>query len=187
MKINMNYLFHNCDICVIRLPYSKFRTVSQYRMARITQQQKLENQKKYNKIVLELFLAEGHESLTYARIAKEIGVSLTTLQGYFPSTRAIRAALHGHILPILLQPLNFSSENAFYESWDKALEEPQFQSVMKLIFFHASQTEQPEGFNLQADGELRQKAVESFGSNARQVIETVIGRSLLKMTNFRPS
>ena len=156
-------------------------------MARITQQQKLENQKKYNQVVLDLFLAEGHESLTYARIAKEIGVSLTTLQGYFPSTRAIRAVLHGHILPIIMKPLNFSSEGAFYDSWDKALEEPQFQSVMKLIFFHASQVEQPEGFDLQADGAFREKAIESFGSNARQVIETVIGRSLLRMTNFRPS
>ena len=58
-------------------------------MARITQQQKLENQKKYNQVVLELFLAEGHEALTYARVAKEIGVSLTTLQGYFPSTRCL--------------------------------------------------------------------------------------------------
>ena len=154
-------------------------------MARITQQQKLENQKKYNQVVLDLFLAEGHESLTYARIAKEIGVSLTTLQGYFPSTRAIRAVLHGHILPIIMKPLNFSSEGAFYDSWDKALEEPQFQSVMKLIFFHASQVEQPEGFDLQADGAFREKAIESFGSNARQVIETVIGRSLLRMTNFR--
>jgi len=156
-------------------------------MARITQQQKIENQKKYNQVVLDLFLAEGHESLTYARIAKEIGVSLTTLQGYFPSTRAIRAVLHGHILPIIMKPLNFSSEGAFYDSWDKALEEPQFQSVMKLIFFHASQVEQPEGFDLQADGAFREKAIESFGSNARQVIETVIGRSLLRMTNFRPS
>ena len=154
-------------------------------MARITQQQKIENQKKYNQVVLDLFLAEGHESLTYARIAKEIGVSLTTLQGYFPSTRAIRAVLHGHILPIIMKPLNFSSEGAFYDSWDKALEEPQFQSVMKLIFFHASQVEQPEGFDLQADGAFREKAIESFGSNARQVIETVIGRSLLRMTNFR--
>ena len=156
-------------------------------MARITQQQKIENQKKYNQVVLDLFLAEGHESLTYARIAKEIGVSLTTLQGYFPSTRAIRAALHGHILPIIMKPLDFTNENTFYESWDKALDEPQFQSVMKLIFFHASQVEQPEGFDLQADGVFREKAIESFGSNARQVIETVIGRSLLRMTNFRPS
>ena len=156
-------------------------------MARITQQQKLENQKKYNQVVLDLFLAEGHEALTYARIAKEVGVSLTTLQGYFPSTRAIRAALHGHILPIIMKPLNFANENAFYDSWDKALDEQQFQSVMKLIFFHASQTEQSEGFDLQTEGAFREKVIESFGQNGRQVIETVIGRSLLKMTNFRPS
>lgn len=156
-------------------------------MARITQQQKLENQKKYNQVILELFLAEGHESLTYARVAKEIGVSLTTLQGYFPSTRAIRAALHVHILPIIMKPLDFTTERAFYESWDKALGEPQFQSVMKLLFFHASQTEKAEGFDLQADGEFREKAIDNFGSNAKQVIETVIGRSLLRMTNFRPN
>ncbi|UTT86364.1 TetR family transcriptional regulator [Vibrio pelagius] len=156
-------------------------------MARITQQQKLENQQKYNQVVLELFLTEGHESLTYARIAKEIGVSLTTLQGYFPSTRAIRAVLHGHILPVLMQPLNFSSEDAFYDSWDKALEEPPFQSVIKLIFFHASQAEPSDSFYLHAEGEFREKVRESFGENARRVIEIVIGRSLLKLTDFRPS
>lgn len=156
-------------------------------MARITQQQKLENQKKYNQVVLDLFLAEGHESLTYARIAKEIGVSLTTLQGYFPSTRAIRAVLHGHILPILMQPLNFSSESAFHKSWDKALEEPQFQSVMKLIFFHASQKDQSKDFDLHAEGAFREKVRESFGENARRIIEIAIGRSLLKMTDYQSS
>ncbi len=43
-------------------------------MARITWVQKLENQKHYDEIVLSLFLAEGHEALTYARIAQKLAL-----------------------------------------------------------------------------------------------------------------
>ncbi|CAH7358027.1 hypothetical protein VCHA54P496_60030 [Vibrio chagasii] len=73
-----------------------------FTMSRITKIQKLENQKHYDEIVLNLFLAEGHEALTYARIAQEIGISLTTLQGYYPTTRAIRSVLHQPMLSLFM-------------------------------------------------------------------------------------
>lgn len=154
-------------------------------MARITQVQKLENQKHYDEIVLSLFLAEGHEALTYARIAQEIGISLTTLQGYYPSTRAIRSVLHQHMLSIIIDSLDFSSEEAFIQSWQNALDDEQFRYVIKLMFFHASQVKSPEEFNISADGEFRDKMFDSFGADSVRIIETVVGRSMLYLTNFR--
>ncbi len=153
-------------------------------MARITQVQKIENQKNYDEIVLNLFLAEGHEALTYARIAQEIGISLTTLQGYYPSTRAVRTVLHEHVLAIMMKSLDFSDQETFYCSWQSALTEKPFRHSIKLMFFHASQNCVPEEFNLQVDGEFRQKMTERFGADARAIIEVVIGRSLLQLTNF---
>ncbi|MFA0425326.1 TetR/AcrR family transcriptional regulator, partial [Vibrio sp. 10N.222.54.A1] len=132
-------------------------------MARITQVQKLENQKNYDEIVLNLFLAEGHEALTYARIAQEIGISLTTLQGYYPSTRAIRSVLHEHMLSIVIDGLDFSSEALFIQSWQAALDNEQFRYVIKLMFFHASQIKNPEQFNLSSNGEFREKMLDSLG------------------------
>lgn len=154
-------------------------------MARITQVQKLENQKHYDEIVLNLFLAEGHEALTYARIAQEIGISLTTLQGYYSSTRAIRSVLHKHMLSIVIHSLDFSSEAAFVQSWQDALEDEQFRYVIKLMFFHASQVKSPEEFDLSSNGEFREKMFESFGTDSVRILETVIGRSMFHLTNFQ--
>ncbi|MFI3273537.1 TetR/AcrR family transcriptional regulator [Vibrio sp.] len=154
-------------------------------MARITQVQKLENQKHYDEIVLNLFLAEGHEALTYARIAQEIGISLTTLQGYYSSTRAIRSVLHKHMLSIVIQSLDFSSEAAFVQSWQDALDDEQFRYVIKLMFFHASQVKSPEEFDLSSNGEFREKMFENFGTDSVRILETVVGRSMSHLTNFK--
>ncbi|MEZ9574937.1 TetR/AcrR family transcriptional regulator [Vibrio sp. 10N.261.55.F4] len=154
-------------------------------MARITQVQKLENQKHYDEIVLNLFLAEGHEALTYARIAQEIGISLTTLQGYYPSTRAIRSVLHEHMLSIVIDSLDFSSEALFIQSWQAALDNEQFRYVIKLMFFHASQIKNPEQFNLSSNGEFREKMLDSFGNNSVRILEMVVGRSMFYLTNFK--
>ncbi|MBO7911096.1 TetR/AcrR family transcriptional regulator [Vibrio splendidus] len=153
-------------------------------MARITQVQKLENQKHYDEIVLNLFLAEGHEALTYARIAQEIGISLTTLQGYYPSTRAIRSALHQHMLSIVIENLEFSSEEVFIQSWQNALDNDQFRFVIKLMFFHASQVKSPEQFNISSDGQFREIMFNSFGLDSVRILETVVGRSMFYLTNF---
>ncbi|UPR53806.1 TetR/AcrR family transcriptional regulator [Vibrio cyclitrophicus] len=154
-------------------------------MARITQVQKLENQKNYDEIVLNLFLAEGHEALTYARIAQEIGISLTTLQGYYPSTRAIRTVLHKHMLSIVIENLDFASEEVFLQSWQNALDNEQFRYVIKLMFFHASQVKSPEAFNVSSDGLFREKMLNSFGTDSVRILETVIGRSMFYLTNFK--
>lgn len=154
-------------------------------MSRITKTQKLENQKHYDEIVLNLFLAEGHEALTYARIAQEIGISLTTLQGYYPTTRAIRSILHQPMLSIVIESLDFSSEEAFLKSWQNALDNEPFRYVIKLMFFHASQVKNPEEFNISSDGVFRDKMLESFGTDSIRIIETVVGRSMLYLTNFK--
>ncbi|MEZ9775859.1 TetR/AcrR family transcriptional regulator [Vibrio sp. 10N.261.54.A5] len=154
-------------------------------MARITQVQKLENQKNYDEIVLNLFLAEGHEALTYARIAQEVGISLTTLQGYYPSTRAIRSVLHEHMLSIVIDSLDFSSEALFIQSWQAALDNEQFRYVIKLMFFHASQIKNPEQFNLSSNGEFREKMLDSLGNDSVRILEMVVGRSMFYLTNFK--
>ncbi|MBE8577708.1 TetR/AcrR family transcriptional regulator [Vibrio sp. OPT18] len=154
-------------------------------MARITQVQKLENQKNYDNIVLNLFLAEGHEALTYARIAQEVGISLTTLQGYYPSTRAIRSVLHEQMLSIVIDSLDFSSEALFIQSWQTALDNEQFRYVIKLMFFHASQIKNPEQFNLSSNGQFREKMLDSFGNDSVRILEMVVGRSMFYLTNFK--
>ncbi|KAB0483252.1 TetR/AcrR family transcriptional regulator [Vibrio sp. IB15] len=154
-------------------------------MSRITKIQKLENQKHYDEIVLNLFLAEGHEALTYARIAQEVEVSITTLQGYYPTTRAIRSVLHQPMLSIVIESLEFSSEEAFLQSWQNALGNEQFLYVIKLMFFHASQVKSPEEFNISSDGAFKNKMLESFGTDSIRIIETVVGRSMLYLTNFK--
>ncbi|WP_299693001.1 TetR/AcrR family transcriptional regulator [uncultured Vibrio sp.] len=154
-------------------------------MARITQVQKLENQKHYDQIILNLFLAEGHEALTYARVAQEISISLTTLQGYYSSTRAIRKVLHKHMLSIVIENLDFSSEEVFVQSWQNALDNQHFRYVIKLMFFHASQVKSPEQFSFSSGGQFREKMFASFGDDSVRILETLIGRSMFYLTNVK--
>ena len=89
------------------------------------------------------------------------------------------------MLSIVIESLDFSSEDAFLHSWQSALDNEQFRYVIKLMFFHASQVKNPEEFNISSDGVFKNKILESFGTDSIRVIETVVGRSMLYLTNFK--
>lgn len=150
-------------------------------MVRITQIKKSENTKKYKKAILQLFLSEGHEALTYAKVAKKTGVSITTLQGYFPTINEIRTSLHEHIIFIIMESLDFSDPLTFFDSWEKALTEKPFRHSIKLVCFYASQQRSHNDLNLRIKEELHRAIEDKFWANSCQFIDMVMVYSLLQL------
>ncbi len=106
-------------------------------MARITKAQWGENFASYNALILDIFLSEGWDNVTYDRLSKETGLRKSTLQGYYPSNTDFEAALKGKIFPIIVQHLDFSSKSALIESWKSAMHVNQFRMIMRMFVMHA--------------------------------------------------
>lgn len=106
-------------------------------MARISKAQWEENFASYNAIILEIFLNEGWDNVTYDRLSKETGLRKSTLQGYYASNSDFEVAIKGKVFPIILKHLDFSSRAQLIVSWKQAMSSNQFRMIMRLIIMHA--------------------------------------------------
>ncbi|GAM71425.1 transcriptional regulator luxT [Vibrio sp. JCM 19236] len=150
-------------------------------MARITQQQKAENLARYNSIILRVFLDEGWDSVTYDRLAKETGLRKSTLQGYYPSNKDFAQAMQGKVMPIVLEQLDFSSAEAFVESWMKGLEQKRFSMIVRM-FVSNSTKPHPNEFTQRGILGLKQMLVSHLpDENADEILESVLGKSVMNL------
>ncbi|MGR5165770.1 hypothetical protein ACPV5L_01055 [Vibrio astriarenae] len=106
-------------------------------MARITKAKWEENFANYNAIILEIFLNEGWDHVTYDRLSKETGLRKSTLQGYYPSNNDFEVAIKGKIFPIIASHLKFDSKDVLIDSWKAAMQDTQFRMVMRMFVMHA--------------------------------------------------
>ncbi|MBW3695433.1 TetR/AcrR family transcriptional regulator [Vibrio sp. T187] len=153
-------------------------------MARITKEQKSANLEAYNAVVLKIFLEEGYRVITYARLAEELGIRQSTLQGYYPSSSDFILALKGKLLPIMLKHLSFESKDRFFESWMNGLQVTQFRNVIAVVLSTAN-LENPSEFNYQGITSLDNLLKEHFGHEHRDILESVLGRSFLFLNQYK--
>ena len=90
-------------------------------MARISAKEKEEKQKKYDEVVFNIFNAQGWDAISYGRIAKEVGVTASSLQNYYLGLVDFWHDLQGRVFPMVAHQLDFSSKEAFVSSWDIAI------------------------------------------------------------------
>ncbi|WP_234496607.1 TetR/AcrR family transcriptional regulator [Vibrio maritimus] len=105
-------------------------------MARISAEERAKKKLILDGLVLSIFLEEGWGAVTYDRLAKEFGVSKSSIQNYYPSSIMFATALQGKVLPMVLPLLNFSSEEKFVSSWICAYEDEQhhvFREVVEML------------------------------------------------------
>ncbi|MGF1838458.1 hypothetical protein [Vibrio atlanticus] len=102
-------------------------------MARISREQREQNFTHYNEIILQIFLNEGWEHITYDRLSKETGLRKSTLQGYYPTNQHFEVAIRGKIFPIIIHHLNLSDKSALIGSWKEAMQDTQFRMVMRMF------------------------------------------------------
>lgn len=103
-------------------------------MARISAEEKERRRNLYDDTILKTFLDEGVAGLTYENICHKLKIRGSTLQGYYPKTSDIFDSLRGKVMPIIIEGLDFSNEQAFKDSWvDSAKHKKGFLSAIQLM------------------------------------------------------
>jgi len=91
-------------------------------MARISVVEKERRKLEYDATIFSIFVEEGWNSLTYERLSQELGLSKSTLQGYYPTRVHFGTALEGKIFHIVANAVDFSNQKTIRDSWNKGLE-----------------------------------------------------------------
>lgn len=105
-------------------------------MARITAEERAQKKQKLDDMVISIFMNEGWDSVTYDRLAKEFKVRKSSIQAYYPNSVMFATALQGKIFPLVVPLLNFTTKQAFIDSWIQAYKDEDqhiFKEVMKML------------------------------------------------------
>lgn len=152
-------------------------------MARITAEEKARKQEELNNIILDIFWNEGLHAVTYTEIAKRFGTTKSAIQRYFPSSDHFPLAWQGKIGPIMMEKLDWSSQEAFVKSWMSALsdeEDIRFRRIMELLFSETSKPASSQPTKIGVD-RFTQQINQAFGDES--VSLEVFGRTFYYLLN----
>lgn len=154
-------------------------------MARISRTEREANKRMYDAVIYQIFVTEGWEAITFDRLAKELNVRKSTLQGYYPSRGHFVSAVQGKILPMVLQFLDISSKDNFIHSWNQALHDnPQFATIIKMFIGNALQTD-TSNITRQALSHLQRQLQQNMSrDDAELAIKISIGDSILVFSTY---
>ncbi|MGF1698207.1 TetR family transcriptional regulator [Vibrio lamellibrachiae] len=105
-------------------------------MARITVAEREQKKQMMDDLIFRLFMTEGWEVVTYDRLAKELGMGKSSIQRYYESKNMFMTALQGKVFPLAMQKLDFSTSEAFINSWVKAYHDEDshvFREVVRML------------------------------------------------------
>lgn len=148
-------------------------------MARLTQKERDRRFEFYCDHILHLFLTEGWTSVTYTRLAKDLNLTKSTLQGYFPSNKHFAVGVKGKILPIIAQQLDLSSEDALINSWVTGIKTNfPFRHAIELMLSEA-QKETPSPVAIQGIERFTQTLKQHFPESHERLLEQILGKAVL--------
>ncbi|USE34352.1 TetR/AcrR family transcriptional regulator [Endozoicomonas sp. SCSIO W0465] len=76
-------------------------------MAKISSEERARRQQSYDAVILNIFMTESWEAITYDRLSRELDISKSTLQRYYPSRMHFVSALEGNVMPIVARNLDW--------------------------------------------------------------------------------
>ncbi|MGF1753532.1 TetR family transcriptional regulator [Vibrio makurazakiensis] len=153
-------------------------------MARISAAEMEKKQKLYDELILKIFLAEGWDAVTYDRISKDMGVTKSSIQRYFPSKMHFATALQGKIFPEAIRLIDVSSKERFFESWERSLRENQiFRESLRIIMTNAIAPVTAQATQ-NAITRIAHLLAPTIGEEeAKAAVELALGRTLLLYIN----
>lgn len=92
-------------------------------MPRVSQAEAKKTRQAILDAAFKILLLEGHEHLTYTRVAEKTGVSRSCVNGHFKRKEALLDELKPKAFEHIIQALEFSSADDFYRSWLTAVNE----------------------------------------------------------------
>ncbi len=151
-------------------------------MAKISAELREKNKKKYDQVILEMFLAEGWDSITLNTVSAKLDIRKSTVQGYYPAKSNFAEALSGKVFPRAMKELDFQSPEQFIESWKNSLiESKMFKMVIHMLVSNATRSD-TSAMTLVGLGRLKQLLTNKFGEkNADNIMCHVLGLSVIKL------
>lgn len=152
-------------------------------MARISAADREANKRAYDALIFEIFTTEGWENVTYDRLSKDLNVRKSTLQGYYPTSKHFGTAIHGKVLPMLMQQLDITSKEGFIKTWNDALYSKQFNMIIRMFVQSALSPDTNAGARQGINNLTRLLSEHMERSEAEAVIKTVLGDSVIVFMN----
>ncbi|CAH0526170.1 TetR/AcrR family transcriptional regulator [Vibrio hippocampi] len=152
-------------------------------MARISREDHHRNKQLLDQTVWELFKQSGWSGLTYSKIAEQMGMSKSTVQGYYPSSADFLEALEGKGLPAMLPKLDLTCPQSFLNSWRVLITQTFFANQFELFVLDAIQ-----GLNgrYAQSGKVRilkflQETFDIDQQAAEQVVQQAVGIAVFEL------
>lgn len=153
-------------------------------MARVSAEEIQRKRKMYDECILNLFLTEGWDAVTYDRIAKEMGITKSSLQRYYANKMQFAYALEGQVFQQATKLLDFTDRGAFLDSWKKSLNENQiFRECLHIIMTNALAPVSAAA-TTKAVTRLTGVLANNIGKvEAQDTVDLALGRSLISYMN----
>ncbi|CAE6945067.1 TetR/AcrR family transcriptional regulator [Vibrio alginolyticus] len=133
--------------------------------------------------VVDQLLRLGYDKMSYTTLSQQTGVSRTGISHHFPKKTDFTAALDARMFKLFVEHLEFNKGlDAFSSSWMKALEDTEFQAILKLLFHHIVTSENAQEFASNGIERLYKMVDSQFGEGGDKELEWLIGRSLIHMS-----
>lgn len=153
-------------------------------MARVSAEEIQRKRKMYDECILNLFLTEGWDAVTYDRIAKEMGITKSSLQRYYANKMQFAYALEGQVFQQATKLLDFTDRGAFLDSWKQSLNDNQiFRECLHIIMTNALAPVSATA-TTKAVTRLTGVLANNIGKvEAQDTVDLALGRSLISYMN----
>ncbi|MFS1504014.1 TetR/AcrR family transcriptional regulator [Vibrio lentus] len=153
-------------------------------MARVSAEEIQRKRKMYDECILNLFLTEGWDAVTYDRIAKEMGITKSSLQRYYANKMQFAYALEGQVFQQATKLLDFTDRSSFLDSWKHSLNENQiFRECLHIIMTNALAPVSATA-TTKAVTRLTGVLANNIGKvEAQDTVDLALGRSLISYMN----
>ena len=153
-------------------------------MARVSAEEIQRKRKMYDECILNLFLTEGWDAVTYDRIAKEMGITKSSLQRYYANKMQFAYALEGQVFQQATKLLDFTDRGSFLDSWKQSLNDNQiFRECLHIIMTNALAPVSAAA-TTKAVTRLTGVLANNIGKvEAQDTVDLALGRSLISYMN----
>ena len=133
--------------------------------------------------VVDQLLRLGYDKMSYTTLSQQTGISRTGISHHFPKKTDFTLALDARIYDMFVGHLELkSSLKEFSESWLVALNNPEFVSILKLLFHHIVTAGNADEFARKGVERLYSLINREYGGNGDKELEWLLGKSLVHMS-----
>ncbi|EEY71153.1 Uncharacterised protein [Grimontia hollisae] len=109
------------------------RSMTKRAMAKNTKEGALQTEVLIYQTIIDVFMEEGWEGVTYGSIAKRTGMSRSGIQRVVPTKESMVSAFQGQMLAYVTSKIDTTDSETIKQSWMLALKETKFANCIRYL------------------------------------------------------